>query len=691
MKHTHRTSRAPRLAAAWLTLAGASIVLTPPVALADPAAPPAARDLAETSLEDLMNLQVTSVSKKEQSLSKAGGSIYVITQEDIRRSGATNVPELLRMVPGVNVARINANTWAISIRGFNYRYSSKVLVLVDGRTVYTPGFSGVYWDQQTMPLENIDRIEVIRGPGGTVWGANAMNGVINILTKSAAETRGGLVSVKTGSQDRAQGLLQYGGAAGAKGSYRVYGRYTMNEDSPSEAGQTTPGNAASDRAHSSQAGFRSDWNLTPSDKLTVQGDVLGLSETQNITTLFLDRLPAFPTFNDAVRVGSGNVLGRWSHVFADGSEATVQMYYDRFRRFDQALNIVNTGDIDAQYHFHAGARNDIVAGLEYRLSDQDYTNGYEITFGDGHRSDNLFTGFVQDQIKLTESLAFTLGAKIEHNAYTGYEFEPSAQLVWSPNNRQTVWISTSRAIQQPSWLDSESQLDIAAVPVPGLPFGLVHLGGNPQLLAPILYDYEFGYRTQVSKRLTLDATVFIGDYDRLLTHEPQAPYFTTSPAPPHLVIPSIYENLGGALTYGSEFSAHWDVTKWWRISPGYSFLEMNMSQASSSNDTSFGTTPGDSPKHLAQLRSNITLPHRVEWDTSAYYTGLLTGASTSSGAVPAWVRVDTRVGWRFGESTEISVTGQNLLTPRHVEFLDGLQVTPMETARAVVARIVWRY
>ncbi|HEX4273836.1 MAG TPA: TonB-dependent receptor [Bryobacteraceae bacterium] len=673
-----------RIAAACLAVAGASALLTQSVALADPA--PQTSNLAEVSLEDLMNLQVTSVSKKEQSLSKAGSSIYVITQEDIRHSGATNVPDLLRMVPGVDVARINANTWAISIRGFNYRYSSKVLVMVDGRTVYTPGFSGVYWDQQSMPLENIDRIEVIRGPGGTVWGANAMNGVINILTKSAAETRGSMISMEGASQGVGSGLAQYGGTAGAKGYYRVYGRYSMNGDSPS-----MPGNPASDEAHDSQGGFRSDWNLSPGDKLTVQGDILGASEQQTISTLFLNRLPTLYTLNDAVRVGSGNLLGRWSHVFANGSEATVQMYYDRYRRFDQALNVVNTGDVDFQYHFHAGARNDIVAGLGYRISDQVDTDGYEITFANGQRRDNLFTGFVQDQIKLSENVALTVGVKLEHNAYSGYEYEPGTQVVWSPGSRQTMWVSASRAIQQPSWLTAESQLDIAAVPVPGLPFGLVHLGGNPTFSAPTLYDYEVGYRSEISKRVTVDATVFIGDYDHLQTSEPEAPYFTTAPVPPHLVIPSVYENLGMALNYGVEFSAHWDVTRWWRISPGYSFLEMNVSETSSSRDTGFPATPGDSPKHQAQVRSNIKLPRGVEWDTSVFYVGTLAGGSTASGVVPAWTRVDTRFGWRVNDKTEISLTGQNLLTPRHIEFLDGLQVIPMETARAVVARVTWRF
>lgn len=647
---------------------------------------PAPVDLTRASLEDLMNLQVTSVSKKEQALSKAGSAVYVITQDDIRRSGATNVPDLLRMVPGVDVARINANTWAISIRGFNYRYSGKVLVLIDGRTVYTPLFSGVYWDQQnSMPLEDIERIEVIRGPGGTVWGANAMNGVINIITKSAEATRGGLISAETGSQDRAQGLVQYGGAAGSKGFYRVYGRYSMNDDSPSIYGRP-----AVDLGHSSQIGFRSDWNLSPRDKMTVQGDVFGASETQTTTTLFSARLPNYYTFNDRVQVGAGNLLGRWNHVFANGSEATLQVYYDRSRRFDQGLNIENTGDVDFQYHLHAGPRNDIVTGIGYRLTNQSWANGYEVTLGSGNKLDNLFSSFIEDEFQITNSLALTAGIKLEHNAYTGYEYEPSVELVWSPSSRHTVWASISRAIQQPSWLYAEAQINQAAVPVPGGGFAIYQISGNPKGKAPALFDYELGYRTELSKRLTLDATVFLSDYDRLQTVEPLTPFFTQNPAPPHLVLPNLFENLGNASNYGVEASAHWDVSSWWRISPGFSLLEMNLSQSSHSKDTTFtvrsGSTYGDSPKRQAQLRSAIKLSHNVEWDTSVFYVG-----SLAMGPVPAYTRVDSRLGWQIREFVEVGITGQNLLTPRHIEFLDGVQVTPMEAARAIVGKITWRF
>jgi iron complex outermembrane receptor protein len=643
-------------------------------------------DLTETSIEDLMNIQVTSVSKKEQTLSKTPSSVYVITQDDIRHSGATNVPDLLRIVPGVEVARINANTWAISIRGFNQRYSKKVLVLIDGRTVYSPGFSGVYWDQQTLPLEDIDRIEVIRGPGGTVWGANAVNGVINILTKSAKDTHGGLVSVGAGTEDRAQAMAQYGASAGTLGSWRVYGRYAMNANSPS-----IPGSPAVDDAHFSQMGFRSDWDLSPRDKLTVQGDALGTSEGQTIGTLFTNQLPAFHIIDDQVRVSAENVLGRWDHVFSDGSETTVQAYFDRFRRFDQALNLVKTGDVDFQYHFHAGHRNDVVTGFSYRLTDQSYVNGYEITFGTGYRHDDLFSGFIQDQIALTDSLALTMGVKVEHNEYTGFEFEPGVQLAWSPTPRETIWISAAKAIQQPSWLLAESQLDLATVSVPGAGFGVVRLSGNPQDQAPRVFDYELGYRTVLSKRLTLDLTGFFGDHHRLDTIEPGTPYFTLNPAPPHLVIPSLWANLGRAEIYGIEFSARWDVTKWWRISPGYSYLNMDLFEDPRSQDAGFPTTSGDDPKHQGRLRSNIRLPHNVEWDTSAYYVGFLRGSSTTPGTVPAYTRLDTRIGWRIGERIEAEFTGQNLLSPRHVEFRDGLQVSPMESARAVVAKLTWRF
>ena len=642
---------------------------------------PAPVDLTGASLEDLMNIRVTSVSMKEQSLSRTASSVYVITQDDIRHSGATMVPDLLRMVPGVEVARINENTWAISIRGLNNRFSGQVLVLIDGRSVYSPAFTGVYWDQQTMPLENIERIEVIRGAGGTIWGANAMNGVINIITKSANDTHGGLASVTAGSQDRAQGLLQYGGTAGTGGSYRVYGRYATNGDSPS-----LPGQPAVDDGHESQMGFRSDWNLSNHDKLTVEGDVLGASEAQTITTLFASQLPNSFTLNNRVLVANGNLLARWSHTFSNGSEATVQVYFDRVRRFDQGLNVQNTGDFDFHYHFQAGSRNDIVTGLGYRLTGQNFQDGYAITVGNGHRTDSLYSGFIQDEIRLSESASLTIGSKFEHNSYSGFEYEPSIQFAWSPTSAHTVWASASRAIQQPSWVYADIQWDAGSANVPGAGTAIVQISGNPELPASRVFDYELGYRTRLSEQISLDATVFYTDYNGIQTIEPETPFFTVNPAPPHLVLPYVVADFGSAKNYGVEASAHWDIAKWWRISPGFSYLQSKLGLDPGSNDSAFLASSGDSPKRQAQLRSNIKLPHHVEWDTSVYYVG-----SLAYGPVPAYTRLDSRFGWHIGRFVDVSITGQNLLSPRHAEFLNGVQVIPMETARAVVARIAWHF
>jgi iron complex outermembrane recepter protein len=638
-------------------------------------------DLTGVSLEQLMDLQVTSVSKKEQSLSKTAGAVLVITREDIKHSGATNLPDLLRMVPGVEVARINGNVWAISIRGFNNRYSGTVLVLVDGRSVYNPLFAGVYWDQESMPLENIERIEVIRGPSGTVWGANAMNGAINIITKSSASTQGALVSVEAGSHDLTQELVQYGGSAGADGTYRVYGRYALTANSPQNTGSS-----AIDRGHNIQMGFRSDWTLSPRDTLTVQGDALGAAESQTVSTVSVSALPSQRTFDDQVRAATSNLTAKWNHTFSDGSEFKGQVYFDRVRRFDQGLHIVNTGDADFQYHFREGERNDIVAGFGYRLTDQKFSDGYGITVGTGARRDSLFNTFLQDEIEVTRNVSLTAGVKLEHNAYTGFEYEPSTQFVWSPGRRHTVWGSFSKAIQQPTWLNTQMQIDYSEVQIPGVGTAVVHISGNPLFRAPTVFNYSAGYRAEISRRFTFDTTLFRSYYMRLLTVEPGTPYFDPSPAFPHLVLPQIYENLGRATTYGVETAAHWNATRWWRISPGFSVLHMDAQTGPGSADSGFQSAVSDSsPRRQIQFRSNMKLPHNLEWDASAFYVG-----PVASGLLPAYVRMDTTVGWQLTESVELSLTGQNLLSPHHIESVDGYTIGSTQLPRAVVARITWR-
>jgi iron complex outermembrane recepter protein len=634
-------------------------------------------DLSQASLEDLMNIQVTSVSKKEQKLSRTGAAVFVITQEDIRRSGATNIPDLLRLAPGVDVARVDANRWAISIRGFSDQHANKVLVLIDGRSVYSPSFSGVFWDMEDVPLEDIERIEVIRGPGGTVWGANAVNGVINIITKNSKATQGGLISAGTGSEDHADSLVQYGGQIGKTGTYRVFGRYFDIASSVFPNGQE-----AADAWRAGHGGFRSDWDLSARDSLTVQGDFFKTDESQTVTLLTPGTFPLTATHSDPISVTAGNVLGRWDHTLANGSEMSLQMYDDYSRHFEQEfLDEQNTVDIDFQHHIAFGTRNDVVWGLGARVINSDYGVGYLFTILPSHRLDHLFSAFLQDELKLTDSLSLTIGSKLEHNAFTGFEYEPSAQLVWAPTEKQALWISAARAIREPSSLDAGLYDDTTA-PI-GPTFAIIRVLGNPAIQAEELRDLEAGYRTQVNKKVSLDVTAFSGNYRNMESISAQTPYFVTEQGSPYMVLPYLFVNGPKARTYGAEFFANWNLTDHWRISPGYSYFHMNVDGDSST----ITSPPGVSPNHQFQVRSLMDLPHHLEWDNTIGYVSHL-----AVGNIPAYARVDTRLGWRLGEFVEFSVVGQNLLAPRHAEFSDTLYpLNHTLVERSVFGKVTWRF
>jgi iron complex outermembrane recepter protein len=643
------------------------------------------RDLTQASLEDLMNIQVTSVSKKEQSLSKAGAAVFVITQEDIHRSGATNIPDLLRMVPGVNVAQIDSARWAIGIRGFNDLYENKVLVLIDGRSVYSPDTSGVFWDQQDVPVEDIERIEVIRGPGGTVWGANAVNGVINVITKSAKATQGGQVRAQTGSQDSSGGLVQYGDKIGENGAYRVFANYF------NIGGSTFPnGSPAGDGWHILHGGFRWDWDLSPRDTLTLQGDLYGTGGSETITTLFSSALPREVTLGTRSDVSGGNFLGRWNHTLANGSDVSLQAYYNRDDRTQFGLrDILNTVDFDFQYHLTAGARHDIVWGAGYRVTADSSTPGYAITLLPLYPTDNVFDTFIQDEIKLSDSASLTVGSKFEHNPYTGFEYEPSAQLVWAPTQRQTIWASAARAIRQPARLDATTQVDYGTLPLQGGGFALLQIESNRDLEAERLHDFETGYRTQINSKLSLDTSTFLSFYNSLRTQEPRTPFLAFTQNPPLLVTPIVVGSQGHGKSYGGEVFASWNATPRWRISPGYSYLRVNLELNPGSQDTTLAVAANASPRNQFQLRSLFNLTRHLDWDASLAYTGTLHDGG--NGGTPSFTRVDTRLGWRIGEGVELSLVGQNLLTPRHMEFADVYPVLATFVERKVFARITWRF
>jgi iron complex outermembrane receptor protein len=628
-----------------------------------------------------MSIQVTTVSKKEQPLRTAGAAVFVITQEDIRESGATNIPDLLRMVPGVNVARMSTDTWAISIRGFNDSFADKVLVLIDGRSVYNPITSGVSWDQQDVPLEDIERIEVIRGPGGTVWGANAMNGVINIITKNAKNTLGGIIVAGGGSETVADGSAQYGGAIGSAGTYRVFGKFFDIDSSTLPAG-----GSAQDGWQSVHGGFRSDWVLSPRDTLTVQGDLQEGREGQNLTAVISNPLPLEETFTDRFGTSAGNLLARWNHTLASGSEMSLQIYDDHSSTFSLgSRDRQNTVDLDFQHHLKLGSRQDIVWGLGSRVANLYLGPGYGIVYVPPSRTDILLSTFFQDQVKITSALSFTFGSKFEHNDYTGFELEPSAQLVWNPTARQSVWLSAARAVRQPDAVDASIRDEAAAFPTGPGSFGVVEVAGNPRQRAESLNDFEAGYRLQATARLSVDVATYLNLYHDLRTAEELQPYFVTGPGAPYVVQPVAFENVGSAHAYGGELFVDWKPANRWRISSGYSRLHMVIFKDAANVDSEVGDSGTGTPQQQFQVRSALDLPHHFEWDSSVGYVGRLLAG------IPAYTRVDTRLGWRINERLDVSVVGQNLLSRRHAEFPDDVGVDHTLVARSVFVRFTFKF
>jgi iron complex outermembrane receptor protein len=627
-----------------------------------------------------MNMEVTSVSKKDQKMSQVAAAIFVITPEDIRRSGATNIPDLLRMVPGLDVAQISASTWAISARGFNSEFANKLLVLLDGRAVYTPLFGGVYWDTQDVPLEDIERVEVIRGPGGTVWGANAVNGVINVITKRAVDTQGGLVTGAGGTQARGLGTVQYGGKVKEDTGYRIFAKYLNNDHSPDLNGQN-----AKDDWYLLHGGFRVDTKLSKKDSLTNQGDIYTGEKGATIVhatfsppdNINVERLAA---------LSGGNVLSRWNHSFSNRCDTTFQFYFDRYRRNGPESNeIRDTVDFDFQNHIVLGTRQDLIWGAGYRRTSDQTVGTIDQAFVPASYAGNLFNVFVQDQITVKpEGVALYLGSKFESNYFTGFDIEPSARLAWTPSNLRTFWVAISRASRTPSRRDTELNAVLAALPGPAE----VLLLGNPNRKSEHVVAYEMGYRAQPRDRLSIDMTIFLNDYHGLETREFLPPFFDPNAAPPLLVHPASLGNKMYGTTEGVEASVNWKITNRWTLSPGYSFLQMHLHTEPTSLDVvSVADAQGSNPRHQAQLRSHFEMSRGFAWDANGYFVGRLPAQFVAS-----YTRLDTQLTWRLAERVELSVVGQNLLTDHHVEFNDQLQsINSSQVKRSAFAKISWQF
>ena len=641
------------------------------------------QDLTYMTIEALMEIRVTSVSRKWEPLSRAAAAIHVITPEDIRRSGATSIPELLRMVPGLDVAQVDANTWAISARGFNGQYADLLLVLIDGRTVYNPTSNGVYWDVQDTLLEDIDRIEVIRGPGAVLWGANAVNGVINIITRPASATQGGLVTTSLGSHQTPDAAFRYGGKTGNAGHYRAFIRYFDRQPQAASSGYRS-----SDGWHNLRAGFRSDWELSARDSLTVLGGGYRGLEGHVENKIISLQPPVAQEIPVRERIAGGDILTRWRHAFSDRSDIELQTYFDYTARLDYTrAELRKTADFDLQYHTAIKRRHDLVWGLRHRYT-ADHTSGsFLVSFDPRLHINNTFSAFVHDEITLLpERLRLVLGVRYDHFDVREIDFQPDGRLLWSPRSNHSLWLAVSAPIIQPSFASESIRVSRTAFPGLGGTPTVVALLRNPDLEDGHALSFQAGYRGQLVPTLAAGVEGFYTRHKDSVSIDPGAPFLENDPAPTHVVLPLVFQNSLEGETHGLELNATWQATSRWKLTSSYSWLDMNLSHVLT-GDAGAAQTIGSSPQHQFQIRSYLDLPRNWEWDTSVYGVGRL-----PSFGVPAYARVDTRVGWRLSERAAISLVGQNLLRRRHTEFGSlGASIETTEVKRTGYARFTWSF
>jgi len=668
-----KAARARQLVLQGVLVALLAICLVAESFAADQGRLPDADSLKQLSLSELGNIEVTTPSKAPEEIWKTPAATYVLTQEDIRRSGATSIPEMLRLVPGVEVARINSNQWAVSIRGLGSAFSRSVLVLIDGRSVYTPLFAGVYWDVQNIPLEDIERIEVVRGPGGTIWGSNAVNGVINIITKKAKNTHGTYASVRSGNIDQGGGTFRYGGAHGANLDYRVYGMgFGL-------APEFHPDKDNYDSWQLGQAGFRTDSTFGDRDNLTVQGDIYKGKVGQQVSIAYFS--PLIQKNVDGIQdVSGGNLLGVWRHTISDTSDLQVQAYYDRTSRFGPQLGETrDTFDFDFVHHLQLGERNQVAWGFGTRLSQGDFTQTVAtVNFVPHNENDTIYSTFVQDQIAIFKNkLWLTLGSKFEHNNFTGWENQPGVRLLFNPTPHQTVWAAVTRAVRTPSRIDEDLQLTGLVLPNPPI---FVCICDNGKFVSETLLGYELGYRRLITPNLYVDVAGFHNKYNDLQNFGAASLSIENSPPPQHILISVPFANGIMGSTNGGEIAPDWKATRWVELRAAYSYTSLNfVDRATHAKSSDISSYEGSSPHNEVTGQAFFSLPKGFQFSPTYRYVGAVSAQLT-----PSYQTMDARIAWRFAKHLELSFTGQNLFQPRHPEFGSVL------VERGGYGQITWR-
>ena len=645
--HPFASSRTIRWVAAWLCLIGWIPVL------AEDSSDRKPFDLAELSLEELMTIRVTLASRKPERVSETAAAVYVLTQEDIRRAGVTDVPEALRLVPGFMVGRIDANKWAVSCRGFMDLYANKLLLQVDGRSAYSPVFSGVFWEVQDLFLPDVDRIEVIRGPGASLWGANAVNGIINIVTKRAQDTQGGRVELGFGTEEQNHYAIRYGGKVGGRFAYRVYAKAFERRNSV-----FGDGSAARDGWSISRGGFRMDWTGDASESFTLQGDLYG----GNVgSTISLPRL-SIRGFSYDTPFSGGNMLGRWTRTFSAASEMILQFYFNGVARHDTVTigGSYNTTDVDFQHRFQLSQRHTLVWGIGHRVTSDQIDMNPMVLFNPMQKRYGVTSAFIQDEAALARNrLKLLVGSKFEQNDFSGFEYQPSLRLLWKIREGRSVWAAASRAVRTPSRLE-EDVLSIL-------------IQGNRNQLSEKLYAFELGCHFQASDRLVLDAAAYANRYRDLRSLEP-----------------IVFDNRLSARSLGWELAGDWHPCGGFRLRFGYTRCRIFMSLDPQSVYVLGLKAENESPPHQFTFHSSVDLPGRIEFDFSGRFVDKL--ASPSVGSVPAYFDLNVRLGAKPMTGVEVSLVGKNLLKSRHPEFLaDWTVFAPTWVERSMTVSVSWTF
>ncbi|MXS77292.1 TonB-dependent receptor [Nitrosomonas sp. JL21] len=645
--------------------------------------------LLDLSIEELMKVEVTTVSRHAQKLTQVSSAVFVITQDDIRRSGATNIPDALRMAPGVQVERVSSSRWAVSIRGFNGVYANKLQVLMDGRSVYSPIFSGVIWEQQDTLMEDIERIEVIRGPAAVLWGSNAVNGVINIITKKAADTQGALLTAGGGTFEQGFVGARFGGKINEDTPFRIYAKGFARNNTQSLSREST-----NDQWQSARSGFRVDHNRGM-DQFTLQGDIFYLADGN---TLSSSGLSLEPNLDSRIRghQEGGNIRFRWDRTFSEHSSIMFQTYYDR--NSTQILPIGKTDaesfDADFQHRFRLFDRHQLAWGGNYRLYHNKVHDTSYVTLAPRAQTNHVGGVFVRDDITLLpERLQFTIGSRFEHNDFTGWEIQPNARLLWTPNTENSIWASVSGAVRTPSRGENDLTLnagELKDIPgLQGLPFPVIGiLQGSSHFNSEKLIAYELGYRRQLSSQASIDLTGFINDYSQL--RDLSFGTFTlTTGLPRQLLAPGIMNNNASALTYGFESSIDWKPINNWRLQGSYSFLNMhvNSNELLKGTDPTTGGAEKINPRHLLSLRSNYDISERLQFNLWLRYT-----SNIAFYHIPGFVTMDAKLIFKPTKNTELFLVGQNLFSQHHQEMVaDTFPTIPTMIPRGMYAGALWRF